>query len=243
MKPAASSEPGGAPPARPRRLLALDAAGSACSAAVWCDGRLAARSFAAMRRGQSERLVPMIQAVMAEAGLDFAALDAVAVTRGPGGFTGVRIGLATARALGLALAVPVIGVTSFEAVAAAVPAEQRRGRVLAVVLDAKRREVYVQPFDAALLALAPAAARAPEALAGALPTGPLLLAGDGAAQAAPALAAAGRPATLAEAPGAVDAAWVARLAAERPLPPPGPGTVPQPIYLREADVTLPAAGP
>jgi len=182
----------------------------------------------------------MVQEVMASARLEFAALDAVAVTRGPGGFTGVRIGLATARALGLALAIPVIGITSFEAVAAAVPAEERRGRVLAVLLDAKRREVYVQAFDAALLPLAPGTALVPEDLAGALPAGPLLLAGDGAAQAAAALAAAGRATTLSQSSGTADAAWVARVVAERPLPSSGPA--PQPIYLRQADVTLPTVG-
>lgn len=241
MTSAVSSEPAAETEgARPRRLLALDAAGAACSAAVWCDGRLRAHSFAAMQRGQSERLVPMAQEAMAAAGLGFAALDAVAVTRGPGGFTGVRIGLATARALGLALAVPVIGITSFEAVAAAVPAEERRERVLVVALDAKRREVYVQAFDTVLRLLAPGAALLPEALAAALPAGPLLLAGDGAAQAAPALAAAGRAVALSSRSGAADAAWVARVAAARPLPP--SVTPPQPIYLRQADVTLPAVG-
>lgn len=237
MTPAASFEPAAAP-ARPRRLLALDAAGAACSAAVWCDGTIRAQALAAMQRGQSERLVPLIQEVVAAARLSFAALDAVAVTRGPGGFTGVRIGLATARALGLALGIPVIGISSFEAVAAAVPAPARGGRVLAVVLDGKRREVYAQPFDAALRPLAPGAALAPEDLAAALPAGPLLLAGDGAAQAAPALAAAGRPTALAPCVGPADAVWVARVAAARPLP--SAGTAPQPIYLRPADVTLPA---
>ena len=106
---------------RPERLLALDTAGTACSAAVWCAGKVRARRFEVMARGQSERLVPMIEAVMSEAGIAYGALDAVAVTLGPGGFTGVRIGLATARALALAWARPIIGVSNFEALAAAVP--------------------------------------------------------------------------------------------------------------------------
>ncbi|MDX1711849.1 MAG: tRNA (adenosine(37)-N6)-threonylcarbamoyltransferase complex dimerization subunit type 1 TsaB, partial [Rhodovibrionaceae bacterium] len=94
---------------RPRRLLALDAAGTACSAAIVVDGRLVAARFESMRRGHSERLVPMIGEVMAEAGLAYADLDAVGVTRGPGAFTGVRIGLATARAIGLAAGKPIYG--------------------------------------------------------------------------------------------------------------------------------------
>ncbi len=129
-------------------LLAFDTAGTACSAAVWRGGAIRARRFEIMSRGQSERLVPMIEAVMAEAGIAYPALDAVAVTRGPGGFTGVRIGLATARALALACARPVIGVSNFEAVAAAVPDDERRGRSLAVVIDAKRSDLYVQAFGA-----------------------------------------------------------------------------------------------
>ena len=140
---------------------------------------------------------------MAEAGVGYEALDAIAVTLGPGGFTGVRIGLATARALALACARPVIGISNFEAVAAAVPESERRGRSLAVLIDAKRSDLYAQAFSAepaALTeqrALAPEAlteqralapeelteqrALAPEALHGFLPPGPLILAGDAAA--------------------------------------------------------------
>ncbi len=228
---------------RARRLLALDAAGSACSAAVWRDGALRARRFEVMTRGQSERLVPMIEEVMREAGLTYEALDAVAVTRGPGGFTGVRIGLATARALALAWARPLIGLSNFEAVAFAVPESERRGRVLAVLLDAKRSELYAQAFSEDLAPLTEAGALAPEALCRALPAGPLVLAGDAVDQAMPALRAAGREVLAAASPGHADAAYVAEAAAARPLPAPG-APPPQPIYLRDPDVTLPkAAGP
>ena len=69
-----------------------------------------------MSTGQAERLVPMIEAVMARANLRFEDLDLIAVTLGPGAFTGVRIGIATAEGLGLASGRPVLGLTSFEAV-------------------------------------------------------------------------------------------------------------------------------
>ena len=195
-----------------------------------------------MARGQSERLVPMIEEVMATAGLDYGALEAVAVTRGPGGFTGVRIGLATARGLGLALGRPVMGVTNFEAQALAAP-ELRAGQVLAVVIDAKRAEVYVQAFRAGERGAPPAPAgpgRAlrPEALDEALPPGPLVVVGDGAALAAPALRAAGRRLELPAAAEPCLAAQVAELAAGRPLPAPDLPP-PGPLYLRGADVTLP----
>jgi tRNA threonylcarbamoyladenosine biosynthesis protein TsaB len=254
---------------RARCLLAFDTAGTACSAAVWRDGAVCARRFEAMSRGQSERLVPMIQGVMAEAGIAYPALDAIAVTCGPGGFTGVRIGLATARALALACARPVIGVSNFEAVAAAVPRNAQgdaqgdaqgnaqgrtgAGRGLAVVIDAKRRDLYVQAFDVApgadsSAALAPATAAraiAPADLDGFLPPGPLLLAGDAVDAALAALEAAGRDVVAAVAPGQSDAAVVAALAAARPLPEAG-APPPGPIYLRGPDATLappPRGGP
>lgn len=246
--PARSSEPGtGAAPRRAETVLALDAAGAACSAALWRGGRVVARRFEAMARGQAERLVPMAEAVMAEAGQDYAALDAIAVTLGPGGFTGVRIGLAAARGLALACGRPVLGVTSFEAAAASVPEAERAGRTLAVVLDAKRADLYAQAFDARLAPLTGPLAAAPEALDALLPLGPLLLAGDALDQARPALAGAGRALILTSVPGRGDAAVVAALAAGRPLPPPG-SPPPAPLYLRgpdvtAPDVTAPGAGP
>ena len=74
-------------------VLAMDTSTSACSAALWADGRILARRLSPMARGQSEALMPMVAEVMAEAGLDFKALDLLAVSVGPGAFTGLRIGL------------------------------------------------------------------------------------------------------------------------------------------------------
>jgi tRNA threonylcarbamoyladenosine biosynthesis protein TsaB len=222
-----------------RRLLAFDAAGAACSAAVWADGRVLARRFEAMRRGQSERLIPMIQAVMVEADLDYAGLEAIAVTIGPGGFTGVRIGLATARGLALACGRPVLGISNFAAVAAAVTARERRGRSLAVLLDAKRADLYAQAFGADLAPLAEPASLPPAGLANHLPPGPLVLAGDAVAQGYRALAEARNgDLMVSAAPGHADAAQVAKLAANLSLP--GPDAPPPgPLYLRPPDVTLP----
>ncbi len=222
---------------RARCLLAFDTAGTACSAAIWRDGAVRARRFEAMSRGQSERLVPMIEAIMAEAGIAYPALDAIAVTCGPGGFTGVRIGLATARALALACARPVIGVSNFEAVAAAVSDDARDGRSLAVVIDAKRSDLYVQGFGSDLEPAAPARAIVPMELDAFLPGGPLLLVGDAVDTALAALEAAGRDVVAAAAPGQADAGVVAELAAARPLPEAG-SPPPGPIYLRGPDVTL-----
>ena len=122
----------------PQPLLAIDSAGAACSAAVWHDGQLAASRLERMARGQSERLLPLIEEAMAESGLGYADLAAIAVTTGPGGFTGARIGLAAARGLALASGKPAIGVGSFLAHAAATTAEERQGRQLWVALDSRR---------------------------------------------------------------------------------------------------------
>jgi tRNA threonylcarbamoyladenosine biosynthesis protein TsaB len=229
-------------PAGARCLLALDAAGTACSAAVWRDGQVIAHRFTAMRRGQSEHLVPMIEAVMASAAVAYEALDAVAVTVGPGGFTGVRIGLAAARGLALAWHTPLIGISNFAAVAAAVLVAEGTGRTLAVVLDSKRHELYAQAFapigDGPATPLGPGAAVAPEDFDAWLPAGAVLLAGDAVTPALVALRAAGRDVEAATSPGWTDAAQVARLAAAQPLP--GPQAAPpRPLYLRAPDVTLP----
>jgi tRNA threonylcarbamoyladenosine biosynthesis protein TsaB len=98
-------------------LLAFDCSASACSAAVRHDGSTVAREWRAMERGHAEALVPLIEATLGQAGARFEDISAVATTVGPGSFTGVRIGLATARGLSLALGAPVVGVTTFEAVA------------------------------------------------------------------------------------------------------------------------------
>ena len=74
-------------------------------------------------------------------------LDAIAVTNGPGSFTGVRIGLATARGLALAAGLPLTGVTTLQALAAAPPEDERRGRIILATLDARRDQLYGQFFD------------------------------------------------------------------------------------------------
>ena len=135
------------------KVLGFDTTTDACSAAVWCGDGLAARRFETLRRGHVERLIPMVTEVMAEAGLDFDALDLIAVTTGPGTFTGIRIGLAAARGLGLAAAVPVAGLTSLEVLAAAAAVTDDKACGVIAAIDARRGEIYRQMFDAALTPL------------------------------------------------------------------------------------------
>lgn len=220
-------------------LLALDAAGGSCSVALWAGGRVVARRFSRMARGQSERLVPMIAEVMAEWGGGFADLDAVAVTTGPGGFTGVRIGLATARGLALARGLPLIGVTSFEVAAAAAGPAERAGRLVLAVLDSKRDELFYQLFDADLGERAAPVESDLKGLAAALPADPLVVTGDAAARALAALQAAGRSdVVLAKAAGPADAALLAARAALRD-PAAAARRPVRPVYLRPPDVTPP----
>jgi tRNA threonylcarbamoyladenosine biosynthesis protein TsaB len=215
-------------------VLAFDSGGAACTAAVLRDGAVAAQRLAPMERGHAEALMPMIDAVLQEAGIEVAALDLIAVTTGPGAFTGLRIGLAAARGLALASGVPALGITRFAAAAAAVPRERQAGKRLVIALDSKRRELYLQVL-AEGAAEGDGALVPPEAVADWLPPGKLLLAGDAAASLAR-LIAAREGVEQAPGTGVVDAVDVARLAAAawRPglRPPP-----PRPLYLRAPDTT------
>ncbi len=225
------------------KILGLDTATTGCSAALWCDGEILARRFEEMERGQAERLNPMIGEVMAEAKTEFAALDAVGVTVGPGAFTGLRIGLATARALALAASTEVIGLTTFAALARAVPQQERAGRRLLVAVNGKRRDVFVQYCDPEGGPEGEPGALDPNDAPGALPAGPLLIAGDGAPAFRTALAdcvAAGDGAecrirfSAATAP--PDAALVAELAAEsRQSAGAGQHRPVRPVYIRPPD--------
>lgn len=225
-------------------LLAFDTSCDACSVALWRDGVTVAHDVKVMARGQSEELVPMIERVMRQAGSDFASLSAVAVTAGPGAFTGLRIALATARAMALAAGRPAIGISTFEAIAWAAAREDAAAtRALVVAIDTKRDDLYVQSFVRDKSALGFAATGDGAVLTAAeavehLPSGPLLLAGDGARHLAAALADSGSRATLARAtvPDAADvaAAAAARLNAGKAPPPL------RPLYLRPPAVRLPS---
>ncbi|MBV8777283.1 MAG: tRNA (adenosine(37)-N6)-threonylcarbamoyltransferase complex dimerization subunit type 1 TsaB [Alphaproteobacteria bacterium] len=215
-------------------VLAFDTAGSACSAAVARDGRTVAHERRQMRHGHAEALLPMIERVTLAAGAAPTEIRVVAVTVGPGGFTGIRAGLAAAQGIALAAGARLVGITSFAAVAALVEGDDRP---LLIALDGRREELFVQLFDAGDNPYGEPAAVPPRELGGfvggRIGAVPLRLAGDAAAAAAAALAAHGGVVALS---GVVpDAAGV--LAALRAYPnrlaPAGP------LYLRPADVSLP----
>lgn len=119
-------------------ILSIDSAGQSCAACVWRDGKVLAAAEEVMERGQDQRLMPLILEIMQKASVDFKDLDRVAVIRGPGSFTGLRIGLAAARGIGLAADKPVIGIDRF-----AIYREQiKEQKNLLVVINSKRKELY-----------------------------------------------------------------------------------------------------
>lgn len=218
-------------------ILGLDSSGAACSVAVVADDRLLARRLVPMARGHAEALMPMIEAALADAEIGFASLDRIAVTVGPGSFTGLRTGLAAAKGLALALDRPAVGVTSFEAVAYAVSRDNPAAAPIAVALETKRADLYFQLFDDALDALCRPSVLAPEEAAARCPAGAFRIAGDAAARLEGALSPRDTPPSVVHI-GPVDAACVARLAARRdaadaPL---------RPLYLHRPQARLPAHG-
>jgi tRNA threonylcarbamoyladenosine biosynthesis protein TsaB len=219
-------------------VLAFDTCFDACSVCVaQTRGEGAAEIASALERfetGHAERLIPMIEDVMHRAGVTFAGIDRLAVTVGPGTFTGTRIGVAAARGLALATGIPLVGASSL-----AVMAETARRELgslpkdagLAVAVDARRGQAYVQLFGASalepkslpqLLAIEDAGRIADEAL---------IVVGSAAEAIAAAAAADGRSVTARLPDLLPDAAALARMAFDLPA-----GQAPLvPLYLRPPD--------
>jgi tRNA threonylcarbamoyladenosine biosynthesis protein TsaB len=205
-------------------LLAFDTSAAHCAAALVSGPAILAERHEPMERGQAERLLPLLDEVLAEAGLAWGDLAGIGVGTGPGNFTGVRIAVAAARGLALGLGVPALGVSTFEALA------WGRPDVLAAVDARLHGEVHVQGFGRAAfgpLTLAADEARPP------LPEGTVVVGHD-----APALArrlggAAGEPLLpLAAAMGRVA---LSRLGSPAPRP--------APLYLRAPDAAPPREAP
>jgi tRNA threonylcarbamoyladenosine biosynthesis protein TsaB len=221
------------------RLLAIDTALGACSAAVLDTehAALAAHESLPMPRGHAEALMPMIKRVMARAGLSFADLDRIAVTTGPGSFTGLRVAIAAARGLGLAAAKPVVGLTTLAAFAAPCIAADDTLPVVAAV-DARHEHVYLQVFGAGGRTLVtPRLAPLRDALRAAA-TGTPRLTGNAAQLLAANWPAGARAPSAVEQRGAPDIVWVARLGAIANET----ATPVKPFYLRAPDAQPQDAG-
>src|SRR5579883_2583715 len=163
-------------------LLAVDTALGACSVALLEGDAVRAHIFEPMERGHAERLAPMVDAAMTAAGAAFGDLTRLAVTTGPGTFTGQRVGLAFMRGLRLALHIPLVGVTTLEAIAAAATAQTGQARA-AAIHDARRDETYLLLKDGDAIIQSPVVMPFADAVARIRAFGPCVLAGTGAAQA------------------------------------------------------------
>jgi tRNA threonylcarbamoyladenosine biosynthesis protein TsaB len=214
------------------RVLAIDTALEACSAAVLDaeQGAVLASESIPMVRGHAEALMPLIARVMSDAMLEFLDLDRIAVTVGPGSFTGLRVGVAAARGIAVAAGKPAVGLTTLAAFAAPYIAADDVSPLIAAI-DARNDQVYMQLFGSAGRSLiAPRVAPVRDAVRVAT-RGPARLVGSGAA-----MIAAAWPSNE-QRPSVVDAArapridWVAQLgaAAAQAL------SLPKPLYLRAPD--------
>ena len=213
-------------------ILAIDTALDACAAAV-LDTRastMIATESQSMKRGHAEALMPLIGRVMKESGLPFAALDRVAVTTGPGSFTGLRVGLSAARGIGLAAGKPVVGLTTLSAYAAPIVSENGEHPVIAAI-DARHDQVYFQVVNGNGSSLIrPKVAPISEALA-ASRFGALHLVGNAAKILADHWPSDAPAPIQVDAQPAPDITWVAWLGAAVE-----PGTAPpKPYYLRAPD--------
>lgn len=215
------------------KILSLDTTMSACSAAIidTQEPLPLADALVELERGHAEALPPMVAEVMRQSGLAISEIDRIAVTTGPGTFTGVRIGLAWARGLGLARGIPVIGIDSLSAIAANETAQSP----LLVISDARNDEVYAALFDAdRRLIMGPRVAAAAE-VAGQAP-GKTIVLGTAARSA---VAASGRSdIALSRAFPLPAASQFARLADGIAA-----GPMPVPLYLRAPDAKPRAALP
>lgn len=208
-------------------LLAVDTALGACSVAVLDGDAVLAHRFTEMTRGHAEALAPMVDETMRRSGLSFGALDRLAVTTGPGTFTGQRVGLAFMRGLRVGLKKPLIGVTTLEAMAAATGA-----RRAASIHDAKRDEAYLSLWENGATIVESMVMPFADAILRIRAFGPSALCGTGAPQAGAALGPEFALTDIRQ----PDALWVARLAIARAIP----DLPPAPLYLRAPDAKLPA---
>ena len=210
-------------------ILALDTCLAACSVALLRGAEILAWRTEAMTRGHQERLAPMVHDLMAEQGMGFPMIDRIGVTLGPGSFTGLRVGLAFAKGLALALGKPCVGVGTLEALAAGVVGEG----AVAAVIDAGRGRLYLQLFDGGaalsgpdILSLELAISRLVEVF----PLGDVTLTGPGVD-----LLAAALPGAQFAPQSAPDPRALARLAARAAI------VAPRPLYLRPPDAKIKAA--
>jgi tRNA threonylcarbamoyladenosine biosynthesis protein TsaB len=220
-------------------LLAFDTAQGALSAAIIDGEKTLAHHFELRNRGHAEELMTVLERVLDKAGLAIADMTALAVTIGPGTFTGLRVGLAAARGIALARALPLVGITTLEAIAEPVAAEH--DETIVSIFDARRGELYVQCFDATHLAVSAPMIVPLDDVEAHLPGSKFVAVGTGAGLLMERLDGSDLICRLSDATPQPDALIVARMAAAR-IQAHGPDhfrRAPEPLYLRAPDAKLP----
>jgi tRNA threonylcarbamoyl adenosine modification protein YeaZ len=217
------------------KILAIDTALGATSACVMAPGagEPEAMESIAMERGHAEALLPLIERVLAgtEGGIE--AVSRVAVTVGPGSFTGIRIGIAAARAIGLAREAPVVGVSTLAALAAPIIATRTPGLVISAI-DARHGAIFAQGFASGGKTLLSARLASPRDVVRALGAGPFRVVGSAAAAVAAEANALGLMAEVIDRSEAPDIVMVARLgflATPETAPP-------KPLYMKAPDAKI-----
>ena len=220
------------------KVLAFDTATSSCAITIWQNHQILAEEQQVIDRGHAEVLVPLIETVLIQANLSYQELDLLAVTTGPGAFTGIRIGLATARSLAVVCNLPLIGITNFEALVNAIPKSERIGCKILVVLETKRSDFYICMYDENLSVLVEPQTIDGSGLGLLVQKGTLLLTGDAIERALPFLRVPGIQVVKSTSEYYVNPGIVAELAVGMM----GSGLVvdkPLPFYLKSPDVNLP----
>ncbi len=214
-------------------ILSIDTAGPACQVVLAEGEAIVSEESVAMLRGHGEALVPMVERVLNESGLSYDDLDRVAVTMGPGSFTGMRVGLAAARGFGTSLNIPVVGIGTLEALAVSDEIESDVNAVRCVALDARNGLVYGQRFDANGVAIDQPSVMADLVFVSSVPNDARLVGPTTPVLAALVRSARKRAVTLGRADAVPSSQAMAKLGARAAV-----GDKPRPLYLKAATTAV-----
>ncbi len=224
-------------------LLAFDTSVGVCSVAIRKDEHVVARRHETLSKGHAERIVPMIQSVLTEADVRYGEIDFIAVTVGPGTFTGIRIGLSAARGIALTTGVPVIGVPTLDVIAEGARALGSLDKQSAITVfhDARRDELFCQVFPRVTddSPSSPSLITLVDALS-IIPSGGATVVGSGVSRLKDRIVSERPDVTISDAPNSPDAVHLSSIGtalARRGLTEKWP---PEPLYIRAPDARLPA---
>jgi tRNA threonylcarbamoyladenosine biosynthesis protein TsaB len=225
------------------KIIAFDTTMDACSVAVCTDDHVIARRHEYFSNGHAEQLMPTIQSVLAEADTGYGEIDLIAVTVGPGKFTGIRVGLSAARGIALTTGVSVVGVSTLDVIAEGARARSSfdRESTIMVIHNAFRDELFCQmvPFGAAVSSTPPFVVALADAVS-LLPLGPVTVVGSGVSILKDQIISVRSDVTISDAPNFPDAADLARIGDRIARHGQIEKWPPEPIYIRAPDARVPA---